>query len=284
LSIALEAIEDSTMSSARILLMDLASRLREHGFVVIPNAMTPLEIEALNAAIDADIAENPKEWVWFSESFIQTVDILPRRTDFDRVIEHPASLDLLQKVIGPDVTFEEFSIIIRNPTAEGSDHKSWHRDIVRSFDRRFEIDAISAIYHLTDVTEADHCFSIIPGTHDRLADLRPEDVRPGMEVDLIAPAGSIILFHARCLHSGKLKPNSRQRRTLHLYYSRSTGPRTSEWSTIPERLYRTGNPLYSKYKRTDVIDGTGRKPFDLDCAMSTAEMLREVQRRANSRA
>lgn len=264
--------------------MTLASEFESNGFVVMPGILPPSQVEAVNTAIDEDMQRNPEEWVWFSESFVQTVDILPRRTEFDALIEHPALLPLLQELTGPDTTFEELSILIRNFTVQGSDHKSWHRDIIRDFDRRFEINAISAIFYLTDVTESDHCFSIIPGTHGPRADLRPEDIHEGMEVDIVAPAGSVVLFHARCLHSGKLKPQSSQRRTAHLYYSRESGPRTSEWSSIPERLYGTGKPLYSKWNRTDVIEGTGKKPRDLDPAAGTAALLRAAQKRASQKA
>lgn len=268
--------------------MTVTETFQRDGFATVPNALTPQDVALLNGVIDEDMAASPDEWVHFSESFIQTVDILPRRPEFDRTIENPRILPLLGNLIGADLTFEEFSIIIRNPTTQGSDHKSWHRDIIRDFNRRFEIDAISVVYYLTDVTETDHCFSIIPGTHGPKAKLRPEDIEPGMEVDLIAPAGSAILFHARCLHSGKLKPNSRQRRTLHLYYSRLSSPRTSEWSRFPERLFTKRDAslpphLYAKWNRTDIVNGTGRKPRDLDPAMGTAAMLKEVQRRANQR-
>ena len=97
-----------------------------------------------------------------------------------------------------------------------------------------------------------------------------------------------MLFHARCLHSGKLKPTSRERRTLHIYYSRNDQARTSEWSDIPERLHRKHDPtlppqLYSKWNLTDVFEGTGKKPKDLDPSMSAADMIREVQRRANQK-
>lgn len=260
--------------------MNAASELRDNGFVILPNILTPAEVATLNTAIEEDMQEYPAEWAFFGDAFVQTVDILPRRTDFDQTIEHPAVLPVLEEVIGPDLTFEEFSVIVRNPTTERADHKAWHRDIIRDYDRRWEIEAISAVYYLTDVGERDHCFSIVPGTHSANADLRPEDIQAGMEVDLLAPAGSVILFHARCLHAGKLKPHSRLRRTLHLYYSRLNAPRTSEWSTIPQRLYGTRKILYAKWNRTDVIDGTGRKPRDLDPATGTADMLKEAQRRA----
>jgi hypothetical protein len=75
---------------------------------------------------------------------------------------------------------------------------------------------------------------------------------------------------------------------LHLYYSRNGQARTSEWSDIPARLYQKHDPtlpfhLYSKWNLTEVFEGTGKKPKDLHPAMSAADMIREVQRRANQR-
>ena len=256
---------------------EFVAAFERDGFVVLPGVLDAGVVAEVNGAIERDLAGHPAEWAHFSDSFIQAVDLLPRCGEFDGLIEHPAVLELLERLLGPDVTFEELSVILRNPTREGSDHKSWHRDIVRDYERRFEIRAISAVYYLTDVTERDHCFSIIPGTHDRRAGMRPEDVEPGMEVDLLAPAGSVILFHARCLHSGKLKPESRQRRTVHLYYSKAGLPRTSEWSSMPERLR---GPLYAKAGRPDVMEGTGRKPRGLAAGLPLLEVLREAQRRA----
>jgi hypothetical protein len=256
------------------------------GFVVVRGALAPEYVSAFNHSIDQYLKQHPDEWVHFNESLAQTVNVLPHTADFDSAIENPITLSLLRKLIGENVAFEEFSIIIRRPTARAGDMKGWHRDIIRDFDRRMEIQAISVIFYLTDVTENDHCFSIIPETHNRLVDLRPEDVSPGSEFDVTGPAGTALLFHARCLHSGKLKPRSRERRTLHIYYSRSELPRTSEWSDIPPRLYQKAEAklpplLYSKWNVSEVLEGTGKKPRDLSPTLSSAEMIKEVQRRAN---
>ena len=256
------------------------------GFLSVPNALTPAQISAFNREIDDYLKRFPEEWIYFDASLVQTVNVLPRTSAFDPAIESPLMLDLLLGLLGKEISFEEFSIMIRYPTTRTTDIKSWHRDITRDYDRRKQIQAISLIYYLTDVTEADHCFSIIPETHNRLVDYRPDDVVPGMERDLLGSAGTAVLFHARCLHSGKLKPTSRERRTLHIYYSRHGQARTSEWSDIPVRLHEKHDPalpprLYSKWNLTDVFEGTGKKPKDLDPAMSAADMIREVQRRAN---
>ncbi len=258
------------------------------GFLSVPNALTPAQISAFNREIDDYLKRFPEEWIHFELPWCKPSTCcrgLPSLMPRSRMLRRST---LLRAMLGEEITFEEFSIMIRYPTTRTMDIKSWHRDITRDYERRKEIQAISLIYYLTDVTETDHCFSIIPETHNRLVDFRPDDVVPGMERDLLGPAGTAVLFHARCLHSGKLKPTSRERRTLHIYYSRSDQARTSEWSDIPERLHQKHDPtlppqLYSKWNRTDVFEGTGKKPKDLDPSMSAADMIREVQRRANQK-
>ncbi len=266
----------------------ICEEFQRNGFVVLPNALSEADVSKLNAAIDRHRVAHEHDWVDVGESMSQTVDVLNRTEEFDLTIENENTLAILRKVLGNDLTFEEISIILRSPTAHSADAKGWHRDILRAYDRRHEIDAVSVIFYLTDVGSGDHCFSIIPETHAGRVDLRAEDVRTGMETDVTAAAGSAVIFHARCLHSGKIKAGSRERRTLHLYYSRLGQPRTSEWTDIPARLYQTENPilpphLYAKWNSQNVLDGTGKKPKGVDVTISNAEMLRIVQARANAK-
>src|SRR5262245_6564991 len=230
------------MTSTTLAQQAQLDEFERQGFLSVPNALAPEEISAFNLEIDDYLHRFPDEWIHFDASLVQTVNVLPRTAAFDAAIENPRTLNLVRGLLGEKVSFEEFSIMIRYPTTKSSDMKSWHRDITRDYERRKEIQAISLIYYLTDVTESDHCFSIIPEVHNRLVDYRPDDVLPGMERDLLGPAGTAVLFHARCLHSGKLRPNSRERRTLHLYYSYCDQARTSEWTDIPERLYKKVDP------------------------------------------
>ncbi|MEW5979469.1 MAG: phytanoyl-CoA dioxygenase family protein [Acidobacteriota bacterium] len=273
------------MANTALNLPQLTREFEERGFVVLPNALSPAQVEGLNRALNHYLVEHPDEWVRFDESLVQTADVLPHTSEFDVSIENPLTLKVLEALIGPGISFEEFSMMIRYPTSRVEDIKGWHRDLTRDYARRLEIQAISLIYYLTDVTEQDHCFSIIPATHNRLVDMRPDEVVAGSEVDVTGPAGTAVLFHARCLHGGKLKAHSRERRTLHIYYSRADLARTSEWTRIPERLYSKTDPslppkLYSKWNVTDIFEGTGKRPKDIDPTLSTAEAVKEVQRRA----
>ncbi|MFN7992997.1 MAG: phytanoyl-CoA dioxygenase family protein [Bryobacteraceae bacterium] len=263
-----------------------ALEFHENGYLVIPQALSAGQLSALNRAVDQDLEHHEAEWVRFDESLIETTDVLPRTDEFDFTIENPITLPILRSLIGELISFEEFEIMIRNPTEKVRDIKSWHRDATRDYGRRMDIEYISLIYYLTDVSEHDHCFSIVPGTHSRLVDLKPAEVAPNSEVDITGPAGTAVIFHGRCIHSGKLKTKSNQRRTLHMYFARADQPRYSEWTSIPPRLYQKKDEslpplLYSKWNLDKVFEGVGKKPRDLPQTMSIAEMLKEVQRRAN---
>ena len=265
----------------------LAREFHERGFLIIRNALSAGQLSFLNRAVDRDLAQHGEEWVKFDESLIETPDVISRNADFDLAIENPTTLAILRTLIGELITFEEFEIMIRNPTIKTQDIKAWHRDATRDYDLRMEIEYVSLVYYLTDVSATDHCLSIIPGSHYGLVNLKPTEVTPGSEFDVIGLAGTAIIFHGRCIHAGKLKPSSRQRRTLHMYYARSDQPRYSEWTDIPSRLYQKTDPLlppllYSKWNASQVFEGVGKKPRDLPLCMPVAEMLREVQKRANN--
>jgi len=266
----------------------LVQQFYETGFLVLPDALDQDTVLRLNRLMDDLMARHPEDWVRLSRSHSQCVDILPRTGGFDDAIENPATLNILRALLGEQITFEELSVILRDPPVEEGqeDIKSWHRDIIRHFDGRMDIQVLSLVYFLTDVTKSDSCFSIIPGSHQERVNLRPEDVTPGMEHDITGPAGTAVIFHARCLHAARLRPTFRQRRSVHIYYGRADQPRSSEWNRIPERLHGKQDPalppfLYSKWKMKQVVEGTGNKPRDLDPALSSADMVRIVQERAN---
>lgn len=144
-------------------------------------------------------------------------------------------------ILGENITFEEFAIMLRNPTANLNEVKGWHRDLIREFDRRNEIDAISIMFYLMDVSATDHCFAIVPESHNRLLDLNPKEVRPDAGIDLIGPAGTAVIFHARAIH--KCAPEAKQFATQNvtslLFESWISVPMNG--TQIPPRLYQSNS-------------------------------------------
>jgi ectoine hydroxylase-related dioxygenase (phytanoyl-CoA dioxygenase family) len=275
----------NSRSAADLRLM--AEEFNQQGFLRIENALSTDQVADFNAAVDRHLEAYPEDWIELSDSFSEGTNVLPKTSDFDEAIENPNTLDILRAIIGEQITFEEFAIMIRNPSANLNEVKGWHRDIVREYDRRMEIDAVSILIYLTDVRPTDHCFCIVPETHERLVDMNPLDVPPDVGVDVIGPAGTAVIFHARAIHTGRLKQNSTQRRTLQAYYSRWRDQRTAEWSEIPPRLYRKQDPalpprFYAKWNQTNILDGVGKRPPDIDPSLPLSEVIKEVQRRGKA--
>lgn len=265
-------------------LQQMARDFHTLGYLKVPEALTADQIMRFNQAVDRHWTAFPEDWIALSDSFCEGTNVLPRTADFDELVENAKTLEIMRTILGEQITFEEFAIMLRNPTANLNEVKGWHRDLVRDFDRRREIDAISIMFYLTDVSETDHCFAIIPESHERLIDLNPIDVPADAGIDLIGPAGTAVIFHARAIHNGRLKQNSTQRRTLQAYYSNRLDQRTNEWTQIPPRLYEKQDPalpplFYSKWNVTNILDGVGKRPADMDPDLPLSQVIKEVQRR-----
>src|SRR6478609_11527682 len=141
---------------------DMARYFDRQGYLRVENALTAEQVRRLDQAVDRHLKDCPDDWMALSDSFCEAIDVLPHTAAFDEVIESPLMLEVLRAILGEDLTFEQFSIMLRNPTANLNEVKGWHRDIVRDYERRMEIDAISIMMYLTDVSETDHCFAIVP--------------------------------------------------------------------------------------------------------------------------
>ncbi|MEX1230571.1 MAG: phytanoyl-CoA dioxygenase family protein [Planctomycetaceae bacterium] len=269
-------------------LAEMAAEFHRMGYLVIERALDAGQIVRLNAAVDRHWRDFPDDWISLSDSFCEGTNLLPHTADFDEVIEHPKTLPVLRAIMGENITFEEFAIMLRNPTGNLNEVKGWHRDLVREFDRRHEIDAVSIMYYLSDVSPTDHCFAVIPESHRRLIDLNPKDIPADAGVDCIGPAGTAVVFHARAIHNGRLKQNSTQRRTLQTYFSNRLDQRTNEWTQIPPRLYQKHDPalpphFYDKWNVTNILEGVGKRPSDMAPDLPLAAVIKEVQRRAKLR-
>lgn len=266
----------------------MADEFDRNGYLRVERALSDEQIARFNAAVDRHRQAFPEDWLELSDSFCEGTNVLPHTADFDEAIENPKTLEILRAIIGDEITFEEFAIMLRNPTANLNEVKGWHRDLVREFDRRMEIDAVSIMMYLTDVSDTDHCFAIIPESHNRLVDLNPRDIPLDAGVDLIGPAGTAVIFHARAIHNARLKQNSTQRRTLQAYYSRWRNQRTNEWTEIPPRLYQKQDlslppRFYANWNVKNILDGVGKRPPDLDPTLPMVEVIKEVQRRGKAK-
>ena len=86
---------------------------------------------------------------------------------FDGIITHPAVLPLARRLLGPNITFEEFSVTVREPIEEpqpnGVKQQAWHRDDCHLLGHPLLLRSLSVVVYLTDVLDpTGHTFSIVP--------------------------------------------------------------------------------------------------------------------------
>jgi ectoine hydroxylase-related dioxygenase (phytanoyl-CoA dioxygenase family) len=129
------------------------------------------------------------------------------------LVTHPAVLDAVEPVLGPDILVHSVSIFSKHPHT--ADYVSWHQD-----GYYWGLDAprlTSAWIALTDSTAENGCLRVVPGSHrvDRLPHTdRPHspdnllasgleiavEVRESEALDLTLTAGEMSLHHVNIVH------------------------------------------------------------------------------------
>jgi ectoine hydroxylase-related dioxygenase (phytanoyl-CoA dioxygenase family) len=214
---------------------------KEKGFLVIPDALAKSEVEALNGAIDTDQAVYPQLWQVRGEGGRQqSVAALLSSGAFDIAIRHPSIWPAIEEIMGAEVCFEEFSIMVRLAYAGEPLAPSWHRDTGHWLEHPYCVKNLSVVYYLTDVDADSHCFAIVPERVEQKKEA--PDQRDGEGgIEIYATAGTAILFNAASCHAGIVKRTERERRTIHIYYGHRSQPILSNHTLCPRRLLESAN-------------------------------------------
>lgn len=213
---------------------------RHHGFLVVPDAVTPAQLAAMQAAVAGWVEESRGHAAPFGPP---TIDGRPR---FDMGAEHSAASPALRRVnnpsdispayrevmegapvvdmaadlIGPDVKFHHCKINLKLPGARTE--VAYHQDF--AYTPHTNDDVVTALIFLDDVDDANGCLMVVPGSHlgpvhslfdgDRFTGA----VAPAAEMEMKAasvpchgPAGSVCLMHTKLLHGSAPNRSPRSR-------------------------------------------------------------------------
>jgi hypothetical protein len=115
---------------------------------------------------------------------------------------------------------------------------------------RFEVTALSAVYNTTDVDRTTARYSLVPGSHaakEAPKPIPPDNVDFENEMEIVGPAGSVVLVNAGIWHTGKWGAGPRERRTIHVYYQPSDIPQFSPHNVVPRRLWDVKDPEQRRF-------------------------------------
>lgn len=143
-------------------------------------------------------------------------------TFVDEIVHHPAILDAVEDLIGPDILCWGTVLFIKDPGSPA--YVSWHQDL--NYTPIEPHDGVTAWLALSPSNQESGCMRMLPGTHrqgvreqtDTFHEhniLTRGQVIEGLDtsraVDLLLEPGQISLHHGRTIHSSQ--PNrSRERR------------------------------------------------------------------------
>ena len=213
-----------------------------NGYVVIERLLSEDQVAVLNEALQrlkAEFVATGDPWnvtIRNCQIFGQSMEWAGPRVQFDNFMEtdpvfmdylaHPRIVGMAEEVVGGQVRIEESQAIInsRAPGAvyDGPPRHQWHhlRPGFSTFTENglFHCHMVKALTNLTDLGPDDGGTSVIAGSHK--IDAPEEDIvaaareDPSLVHEVVAPAGSTLLFSETLLHSSGELRSDRERTVI----------------------------------------------------------------------
>ncbi|MFW2333215.1 phytanoyl-CoA dioxygenase family protein [Ilumatobacter sp.] len=188
----------------------LVERYRRDGFVCPIDALTADEAGSFRAALEASEAA--------AGGSLGRHTHKPHLVDgwAQELVRHPAILDVVEQIIGPDILVWESVLFIKE--AGTDDFISWHQDITY-WGLEQEGDVVTAWVALSPSVAESGCMSVVPGSHRRTVEAHREtenadnmlsrgqelavDISAETTADLELMSGQMSLHHVKLFHGSQ---------------------------------------------------------------------------------
>ena len=223
-------VTDSTLSRQE------KEALDRHGYLILAGVVDDAWLARLRAAFESAIAQGKRQGAH--------VHLDPYDPAFEGVYTHPKVLAAVHQVLRRP--FKAGAFVGRDPVA-GQGQQALHADALRG--PRGPFGMVTTLWLLDDFTLDNGATRLVPGSHHvpnplpkRM--LQPETRHPA-EQQVIAWAGSVLLFNSHLLHSGTRNRSGARRRVLQgVFVPRDESPLGNGAPLdIPERLGPTARYL-----------------------------------------
>ena len=233
--------------------MDLSAAQRlfyeANGYIVIPRALAPEELQIVRAAADR------AEVRWREDPSLpggrgSALDQVQAPIEYDDalldLLRHPAVFPLVRALIGEDVQMIDNDYFITPPHTPKT-HAGWHHDVgMPGVYHPLSTLMIKAFYLLSDVEANSGGTAMIPGSH-RFPDHVPlptgdPGASPGA-VQMMGKAGDAYLFNGRVYHAAVNNDSDRPRRVLIYNYGHFWMKQWSGYEPSPGLKEKARTPL-----------------------------------------
>lgn len=231
------------------------------GYTIIPRALDPAHLAAINAWIDALPPLETGQWLGnvYTQSYggidgINLQDIIEAGELFERLIDHPAWIDPVRHYLGPSTKpyIYEIFVNVRGTGGYIGVHSGGHNvDHYQRSGRRngqWVCPMLSLLAPLTDVGPGDGATVVVPGSHKsdlphpqqegrgRITSGPGEILEGAVEIHL--EAGDALLFNDALCHGSAQRLNPGQRRMITIRYVPALHAHRFGYQPSPELVAR----------------------------------------------
>lgn len=251
MSMALYAlgVREDTLTSPEMRQLD------ENGFLILPDAlpqsMVTSFLERMDELARLEGVDAGKE-VHQEAGTLRLANLINKDARFDICFTHPRVLAAVKCVLG--VSFKAHSLNTR-AALPGHGHQAFHMDLAPSRPEDWapvlagNYQNCNTIWMLDDFTEENGATRVVPGSHrfgKSPADGMVDPVAPHPdEINLIAPAGTVVVFNAHLWHSGRQNRTGLPRHSMNMFFGQRNQPQqTNQRECLrPETAARLTAPM-----------------------------------------
>jgi len=187
-----------------------------YGFTVLPSVIAESEAAALSRTLDEADERIGIEYV-YDNAYARSVPCAPALSDgFMALVDHPAVLAVLERVMGPQIVLGSMNARIIRP---GDPAQGLHSDIPHVHRRVIGSPVmLQAVWMLDGFTVEKGATVIVPGSHRHPESYPPEGRATPHAVQPTGPAGSVMIFNGQCWHGGGANASGERRRAVFGHY------------------------------------------------------------------
>jgi len=243
-------------------------QLHDQGFLIFPALLSPEQVARFNDrveelfALEGDGAGGEFKTEPGARRIANAVD---KGRIFETIVETPEVLEAIEVVLGPD--FKLSSLNIRSANPHNGCAQPLHVDSGALPDVHGN-SVCNSVWMLDDFTERNGALRIVHGSHKWGRAPEP-GAKPDGEIPVTGKAGDVVVMNAHMWHGGSENFTDRQRRAMHVYYTRGDQPQQQYQKRlvrpeVQERLSPLGRKLLAlDDPRNDELSasGSGRSGF-----------------------
>lgn len=219
--------------------------LDRDGYLPLPGILTPEQVARMGARLDALTAEEGADAgkeVHQEAGTDRLSDLVNKDLMFDVCFTHPRVLAAVAHVLGGEFKLSSLNARAALPGCGLQHlHADWAGAVAPG-----DYFVCNSIWLLDDFTAENGATRVVPGSHRSGRTPRDEMEDPAAPhprgVQLIAPAGTVVIFNSHSWHGGTLNRTPDRRRAMHSYFCRRDQKQQLDQRAYvrPETLARLG--------------------------------------------